>query len=83
MLLWFGMPLIAAAFAQGGVWKKIGWYVGTVAMVLLFVLVFAVLYPGNRPHPIAGILWPLAANVLMISLAASRKKKSPTRENQT
>jgi hypothetical protein len=76
MFLWFGMPLIAAALAQGGAWKRLGWYAATVAMVLLSILVFAVLYSGSSPHPIAAIVWPLSANVLMISLAASQKKKS-------
>jgi hypothetical protein len=76
MFLWFGAPLLAAALAQGGAWKRLGWYAGTLAMVLLSVLVFAVLYSGSRPHPVAAILWPLSASVLMISLAALRKKKS-------
>ncbi len=76
MFLVFGLPTVAAALVKGGAWKRLGWYAGTIAMVLLSILVFAVLYSGSRPHPIAAILWPLSANVLIISLVASGKAKS-------
>jgi hypothetical protein len=72
----FGMPLIAAAVRAGGAWKRLGWYAGTVILALFSILVVAVIYAGPGPHPIALIVWPLSANVLMVALAASGPRKS-------
>jgi hypothetical protein len=76
IFLMFGLPLITAALAGGGAWKRLGWYTGTVLLALLSVLAVAVIYARPGPHPIALIIWPLSANVLMISLAASATGKS-------
>jgi hypothetical protein len=68
----FGVPMIPAALAMGGVWKRIAWYAGTAVLVLLSLVATDVIYSG--PHPTARVVAPLSVNFLMVALTMAARK---------
>jgi hypothetical protein len=74
IFLMFFLPGVAAGCASGGVWRRLGWYIGTVVLAFVSVLALAVLYQTR--HDLATIVALISVDVLMVALAASGRRTS-------
>jgi hypothetical protein len=74
VFLIFATPGIVAVIARGRAWRKFAWYAGTVALAIFSLIAVDVIYSARQQ--LASILVLLAANIVMISAAASTGRKS-------